>query len=159
MFSTISSSLKRKAVKHPYPDPVIHQEQDRISHRVDRVLSFFSSRRNWDSPNPSPAGECASPPPVLGGGAHSLAREGLGSPNSDEGTCGTLHIYVPYFVGYDLTHDMGWTIVKIVGSCFCSDLVDLPFRIKEKWTQYRYPSCRGSQRDVVYLGRPISALV
>ncbi len=38
---------------------------------------LFSSRRNWDSPNPSPAGECApTPPPVLGGGAHSLAREG-----------------------------------------------------------------------------------
>ncbi len=30
-------------------------------HRVGRVLSFFSSRRNWDSPNPSPAGECATP--------------------------------------------------------------------------------------------------
>ncbi len=28
-------------------------------HRVGRVLSFFSNRRNWDSPNPSPAGECA----------------------------------------------------------------------------------------------------
>jgi hypothetical protein len=39
-----------------------------LSQRVGRVLSFFSSRRNWDSPNPSPAGECA-PPPVLGGGA------------------------------------------------------------------------------------------
>jgi hypothetical protein len=26
------------------------------------------------------------PPPVLGGGAHSLAREGWESPNSDEGT-------------------------------------------------------------------------
>ncbi len=33
-------------------------------HRVGGVLSFFSSRRNWDSSNPSPAGECApSPPP------------------------------------------------------------------------------------------------
>jgi hypothetical protein len=36
-------------------------------HRVGRVLSFFSSLRNWDSPNPSPAGDCAPPPPVLGG--------------------------------------------------------------------------------------------
>ncbi len=26
-------------------------------HRVDRVLGFFSSRLNWDSPTPSPAGE------------------------------------------------------------------------------------------------------
>ncbi len=41
------------------------------------MLSFFFSRRNWDSPNPSPAGECAPPPPppVPRGGAHSLARE------------------------------------------------------------------------------------
>ncbi len=39
-------------------------------HRVDRVLSFFASRQNWDSPNPSPAGECARP--LVG--AHSLAR-------------------------------------------------------------------------------------
>jgi hypothetical protein len=47
-------------------------------HRVGRVLCFFSSRRYWDSPNPSPAGECAPPPLVPGGGAHSLAREGVG---------------------------------------------------------------------------------
>ncbi len=48
-------------------------------HRVGRVLSFFSSRRNWDSPNPSSPGECAPPPPpVMSGGAHSLGREGLG---------------------------------------------------------------------------------
>jgi hypothetical protein len=38
---------------------------------------LFSSRKNWDSPNPSP-GECAPPPLVPGGGAHSLAREGVG---------------------------------------------------------------------------------
>jgi hypothetical protein len=32
-------------------------------HRVERVLSFISSRQNWDSPaHPhSPAGECATP--------------------------------------------------------------------------------------------------
>jgi len=35
-------------------------------HRVGRVLSLFSSRRNWDSPNPSPAGEC--PPGSRGRG-------------------------------------------------------------------------------------------
>jgi hypothetical protein len=39
---------------------------------------LFSSRRHWDSPNPSPTGECAPSPLVPGGGAHSLAREGLG---------------------------------------------------------------------------------
>jgi hypothetical protein len=61
------------------------------------VLSFISSRRYWDSPNPSPAGECAHPPhPVLGGGAHSLAREGLGESQFRRGDvhCGTLYIYV-----------------------------------------------------------------
>ncbi len=54
----------------------------RVRHRVGRVLSFFSSRRNWDSLNPSPAGERIPPPPppplVPRGGAHSLAREGVG---------------------------------------------------------------------------------
>jgi hypothetical protein len=50
----------------------------REAHRVDRMLSFLPSRRNWDSPNPSPAGECAPPPLVPGGGAHLLAREGMG---------------------------------------------------------------------------------
>ncbi len=46
--------------------------------RVGRVLSFFCSRRNWDSPTPSPAGECA--PTLWFGGAHSLAAEGVGDP-------------------------------------------------------------------------------
>ncbi len=32
-----------------------------VKHRAGRVLSFFSSRRNWDSPNPSSAGECVPP--------------------------------------------------------------------------------------------------
>jgi hypothetical protein len=47
-------------------------------HRVGRVLGFFSSRRNWDSPTPFAAGGCAPPLFGLGGRAHSLAREGLG---------------------------------------------------------------------------------
>jgi hypothetical protein len=72
------------------------------NHRVDRVpvlLSFFSSRRNWDSPNSSPAGECATPPLVPGGGgAHSLA--GAGGEESqfrrEDKHCGTLHMYVVF---------------------------------------------------------------
>jgi hypothetical protein len=36
----------------------------------------MSPRRNWDSPNPSFASECA--PEPKGGGAHSPADEGLG---------------------------------------------------------------------------------
>jgi hypothetical protein len=47
-------------------------------HRVGRVLSFFSSRRNWDSPNPSPEGECAPLPPVLGGGHTRQGERGYG---------------------------------------------------------------------------------
>ncbi len=35
-------------------------------------------------PNPSPAGECAYPPPLVpGGGSHSLAREGVGTEHWD----------------------------------------------------------------------------
>jgi hypothetical protein len=38
----------------------------------------MSHRRNWDSPTPSLASECAPPPGTKGGGAHSPAGEGLG---------------------------------------------------------------------------------
>ncbi len=54
------------------------------SHRVDRVLFFFSCRRYWDSPIPSPAGECA--PPLDPGGTLARRERGWGSPNTDEGT-------------------------------------------------------------------------
>jgi hypothetical protein len=55
------------------------------------VLGFFSSRRNWDSPTPSPAGECVSAPLVRGGGTHSLAGEGVGGSQFRRGDrqCGT----------------------------------------------------------------------
>jgi hypothetical protein len=71
---------------------------DKDSHRVDRVLSFFSSRPNWDSPTPSHAGECVYSFLLFGSGrrgmAHSLAgEEGGGSLISDEGT-GTLVLFV-----------------------------------------------------------------
>ncbi len=68
-----------------------------LAHRVGRVLSFFSSRRNRDCPNPSPAGECAPLPRFWGRGTvHSLAREGLGESQFRRGDihCGTLYIYV-----------------------------------------------------------------
>ncbi len=59
-------------------------------HREDGVLSFFSSRPNWDPPTPSHAGEVY--PPTLwfvpgGGGAHSLAGEGVEGHNSDALNC------------------------------------------------------------------------
>jgi hypothetical protein len=77
------------------PNKIWNKSAHHISHRVGRVLSFFSSRRNGDYPNPSPAAECTPPPfPVLGRGAHSLAREGLGESKFLRGDihCGTLYI-------------------------------------------------------------------
>ncbi len=66
-------------------------------HRVGkgRMLSFFSSRRNWDYPTPSPPADCA-PPPLVQGGAHSLAGEGVGESQFRRGDihCGPLHMYV-----------------------------------------------------------------
>ncbi len=59
---------------------------DVISHRAGRVLNFFSSPRNWDSPNPSPPGECARPPGSGGEGNTRWRERGWESPNSDEGT-------------------------------------------------------------------------
>jgi hypothetical protein len=45
----------------------------------------MSPRRNWDSPNPSLASECAPPPRTGRGGGHSRLRvRGSGSPNSDD---------------------------------------------------------------------------
>ncbi len=75
---------------------LVEQSPLYLEHRAGRVLSFFSSRRNWDSPNPSPAGECA-PLPLVPGGGHTLWRErGWESPNSDEGTYAYIVVCV-YF--------------------------------------------------------------
>jgi hypothetical protein len=61
-----------------------------ICHRVDRVLSFYSSRWNWNSPTPSPAGSVPPAHPPFGsegGGGHTRLRErGMGGgedPKSD----------------------------------------------------------------------------
>ncbi len=65
-------------------------------HRVDRVLGFFCSRPNWDSPTPSPPGECAPPFGPGGGrrGRHTRFRErGLGESQFRRGNnihCDTL---------------------------------------------------------------------
>ncbi len=56
-----------------------------FSHKVGRVLSFFPSRRHWDSSPPTAAGECV-PHPLVGGRHTRLQERGWGSPNSDEGT-------------------------------------------------------------------------
>jgi hypothetical protein len=44
----------------------------------------MSPRRNWDSPNPSLANECALLPEPGGGGHTRLRVRGWGSPNSDD---------------------------------------------------------------------------
>ncbi len=59
---------QRNQITHQHsqdPKPWWCQHSKVLSHRVDRVLRFFSSRPNWGT-----AGECVhSPPPlVLGGG-------------------------------------------------------------------------------------------
>jgi hypothetical protein len=48
--------------------------------RYLKSITVDIPRRNWDSPTPSLASECAPPPRTKGGGAHSLAGEGLGEP-------------------------------------------------------------------------------
>ncbi len=49
-----------------------------MHHRVDRVLCFFSSRWNRDSPTPLPQESVPPPPLDPGGWAHSLAVAGEG---------------------------------------------------------------------------------
>jgi hypothetical protein len=65
-----SLSLK----SNPTPSPLLLPLRLHSTHRAGRVLRFFSSRWNWDSPNPSPAHECAPHPVVPGGGAHAGDR-------------------------------------------------------------------------------------
>jgi hypothetical protein len=57
----------------------------------------MSPRRNWESPNPSLASECA-PPPRTGGGHIRLWVRGWGSPNSDDWKK-SLALSVLYAVG------------------------------------------------------------
>ncbi len=69
---------------------------DPKTHRVGRVQSFFSSRRNWDCPQPITRRRVCPPPLVPGGGAHSLPREGVGGSKFRRGDIhyGNLCIYV-----------------------------------------------------------------
>jgi hypothetical protein len=69
-------------------------------HSVGRVLSFFSSRRNWTSPTPHR--RRVRPLPPLGlwrEGTLTIAREGWESPDSDEGTYTVVLFKYVYFVG------------------------------------------------------------
>ncbi len=62
-----------------------------VKTRVDRVLSFLSSRPNWDSPTPTHAGERVPTPSGFGG-------EGVRRPNSNEGTDTVVLQVFMYFV-------------------------------------------------------------
>ncbi len=69
------------------------QDPDTQSRQSDKI---FSSRRNWDSFNPSPAGECAPPTPRSEGRGTLAGERGVGRvPIPTRGhTLGTLYIYV-----------------------------------------------------------------
>jgi hypothetical protein len=56
-----------------------------VYHRIDRVPGFLSSRPNR-LPHPLTRKRVLPPPFGSGGGTHSLAGEGAGIANSDEGT-------------------------------------------------------------------------
>jgi hypothetical protein len=71
-------------------------------HRVGRVLIFSQVVGIWDSPNPSPAGEFAPPPLVPGGRAHSLAKEGVGESQFDEGTYTVVLFICMYFADVEM---------------------------------------------------------
>jgi hypothetical protein len=79
------------------------------AHRVGRVLSFFLCRRNWDSPTPLAAGECAPPPRVWGEG-HTRRRE-RGWDGRDEGTYTVVLFICKYFV---FMHIRGTTIFDLL---------------------------------------------
>jgi hypothetical protein len=70
---------------------------DCINHRVGRVQSFFSSRRNWDSPNPSPlTRRRVCPPSWFPGEGHAGERGGGRVPIPTRGPTlwYSLYIYV-----------------------------------------------------------------
>ncbi len=73
------------------------------------MLSIFSSRRNWDSPNPSPAGECAPPPPRFWGEGTLAGERGVGRvPIPTRGhTQVVLFIYTYYVIKSKEAKDHG----------------------------------------------------
>jgi hypothetical protein len=72
-----------------------HQEQEDATHRVGRVLSFFSSRQNWDSPQPLTRRRVWPHPPRFWGEGHTWGWE---NPNSDECTYTVVLLLYTYFV-------------------------------------------------------------
>jgi hypothetical protein len=80
-----------------------------IKLRVGRMLSFFSSRRNWDSPNPSPTGECA--PPRYGGRGTLAGERGVGGvliPTRGHTLRYSLYIRTLWHLGYPTIGFQNW---------------------------------------------------
>ncbi len=81
------------------------------------MLSFFSSRRNWDSPTPLAAGECAPHPLVRGGREGKLAcGRGVGGlPIPTRGhTLWSIYIKVLCAKIYDIPAERGHVAVEDV---------------------------------------------
>jgi hypothetical protein len=62
------------------------------------VLSFLSSRRNWDTPTTQPQASVPPPPQFWGEGQTRWQERGWESPNSDEGTYTAVLFIYTYFV-------------------------------------------------------------
>jgi hypothetical protein len=84
------------------PHTLLCNDQLFMPQSIDRVLSFFSGRRNWDSHNPSLKGQCApAPPPRFWGEGHTRWRErGLGESQFRRGDihCAVVLFIYSYFV-------------------------------------------------------------
>ena len=87
MFSSYFSSLNKQRKLQPTFS---------FNYRVGILLSIFSSRWNWESPNPSPARECAPPPPLLVPGGRGTLAGWVGESQFRLGDIhrGTLYMYV-----------------------------------------------------------------
>ncbi len=91
--------------------PEIHRQN------VDRVLGFFFSRPNWDTPTPSPAGDYVLPSFGWGGGGgdtHSLRERGWGVPIPTRGQTLWYFRYLPIHVYALCVHRHG-------GGTLCTD--------------------------------------
>ncbi len=90
-----------------------------LADRVGRVLSFFSSRRNCDSPTPhQQASVPPNPPPRFWGKGHTRWWErGWESPSSGEGTYTVVLFKYTYFVhlANSKSADAGITFLKAFG--------------------------------------------
>jgi hypothetical protein len=82
----ITSNIQNKKNKQRYLFLKYFIEYCRAqSTYIYRVPQCMSPRRNWDSPTPSLASECAPPPGTKEGGGHTrLLVRGWSSPNSDD---------------------------------------------------------------------------